>query len=299
LPLYHVGGLAILLRACLYGTAVVLHDGFDVERVDDNLATESVTIISLVPTMLHRLLPYARPGRWPQLRLVLLGGAAAPNELLADPRALHLPVATTYGLTEAASQVATQPPETSTLKPGSAGRPLLFTELRIAGDDGATAPAGAIGEVCVRGPAVFAGYYGDPTATTEALRGGELRTGDLGYLDDDGDLWLVQRRSDLIVTGGENVYPVEVETVLAQHPAVSAVCVAGVDDAEWGQRVAALVVATSSLTAEEVMDFARQRLAGYKVPRLIRFADALPLTGSGKVSRAAVGALLAEGEPVP
>jgi O-succinylbenzoic acid--CoA ligase len=299
LPLYHVGGLAILLRACLYGTAVVLHDGFDVERVDESLAAQGVTIVSLVPTMLHRLLPKARPGQWPQLRLVLLGGAAAPGELLATARALKVPVATTYGLTEAASQVATLTPEAAVLKPGSVGRPLLFTELRIAGDDGATVPAGTIGEVCVRGPAVFAGYFSDPTATANALRGGELHTGDLGYLDDDGDLWLVQRRSDLIVTGGENVYPVEVEMVLAQHPAVSAVCVAGVAHPEWGQRVAALIVASSPLTVEEVTDFARQRLAGYKVPRLVRFAGALPLTGSGKVSRATVAALLAEGQPVP
>jgi O-succinylbenzoic acid--CoA ligase len=299
LPLYHVGGLAILLRACLYGTAVVLHDGFDVARVDESLAADGVTVVSLVPTMLHRLLAQTRPGRWPHLRLVLLGGAAAPEDLLVAARALNLPMATTYGLTEAASQVATQTPEMSALKPGSAGRPLLFTELRIVDDNGAVLTAGAIGEICVCGPAVFAGYYGDPTATADALRGGELHTGDLGYLDDDGDLWLVQRRSDLIVTGGENVYPVEVETVLAQHPAISAVCVAGVADAEWGQRVAALVVTTALLTAEEVADFARQRLAGYKVPRLIRFAGALPLTGSGKVSRAAAATLLAEGEPVP
>lgn len=294
MPLYHVGGLAILLRACLYGSAVVLHDGFDPARVDRSLATEQVTIVSLVPTMLHRLLPLASAGRRPSLRLVLLGGAAAPAALLADAHAAGLPIATTYGLTEAASQVATQSPDRTGHKPGSVGRPLLFTRVRISGEDGATLPPGEVGEVRVSGPTVFAGYYDEPVATAEALQGGELRTGDLGYLDADGDLWLVQRRSDLILSGGENVYPAEVEGVLAAHPAVAAVCVVGLPDAEWGQRVAALVVPAAPVAAETLLAYARSEMAGYKVPRLVRFADALPLTGSGKVSRPDVVAALLE-----
>lgn len=300
LPLYHVGGLAILLRACLYGTAVVLQDGFDPDRVDRSLAHDQVTLVSLVPTMLYRLLPQATAGRWPALRLILLGGAAASEQLLRDAAGTGLPVASTYGLTEAASQVATQEPAQAQRKLGSAGRPLLFTHLRIAADDGGDLPCGEVGEVCVAGPSVFAGYFRDDTATAAVLQDGELRTGDLGYLDDDGELWLVQRRSDLIVCGGENVYPAEVENVLATHPAVEAVCVVGLPDDEWGQRVAALVVANEPIAAAELAGFAREHLAGYKIPSLMRFAQVLPLTGSGKVSRPdVVTHLLAELERVP
>ncbi len=288
MPLYHVGGLAIILRACLYGTAVVLHAGFDVNQVDASLRKQQVSIVSLVPTMLQRMLRSSDPRQWPAMRLVLLGGAAVEPDILAAARSAGLPVATTYGLTEAASQVATMTPDQANHKPGCVGRPLLFSELRIVDDDGQPVAAGTIGEICVRGPNVFAGYYHDDDADQLALRSGELHTGDLGYLDDDGDLWVVQRRSDLIVSGGENVYPAEVEQVLANHPAVSAVCVVGLGDPEWGQQVAALVVADTTLTAADLEGFARQSLAGYKVPRTIRFADALPLTGSGKVSRSAV-----------
>jgi O-succinylbenzoic acid--CoA ligase len=139
------------------------------------------------------------------------------------------------------------------------------------------------------------GYYNQPDATAQVLRNGELYTGDLGYLDQDGDLWVVQRRADLIVSGGENVYPAEVEQVLLTHPAVQAACVVGVEDAEWGQRVAAAVIIRdgASLTTDELMAFCRVRLAGYKQPRLLRFVDALPQTGSGKIQREAVARLMA------
>lgn len=293
LPLYHVGGLAVLFRSCLYGAAAVLQEGFDLDAVNRSLNEEAITLVSLVPTMLYRLLP-ARAG-WPErLRLVLLGGAAASPELVAQAAAAGVPVATTYGLTEAASQVATMLPEEVRRKPGSVGRPLLFTEVRVVDDSGAPVPAGEVGEVVVRGPAVMAGYYGEPEATAGALRNGWLHTGDVGYLDDDGDLWLVQRRSDIIVSGGENVYPAEVEAVLRAHPAVAAAAVVGLPDAEWGQQVAALVVPGEGQTvsAEALRRFARERLAGYKLPRRITFVEELPQTASGKVARAAVRALL-------
>lgn len=292
MPLYHVGGLAIILRACLYGTAVVLQDGFAAERVDSSLRQQDVTLVSLVPTMLHRLLDMAEPRQWTALRLILLGGAAAPVELLHAARDAGLAVATTYGLTEAASQVATMPSDLAAEKLGCVGQPLLFTQVRIADESNATVDTGAVGEVCVRGPSVFAGYYGDVEATAQTLREGELHTGDLGFLDPDGDLWIVQRRSDLIVSGGENVYPAEVEAALVRHPAVSDACVVGLADAEWGQRVAALVVCEGPATAGELIAFAKASLAGYKVPRTIHFTKALPLTGSGKVSRSAAIDLL-------
>ena len=305
LPLYHVGGLAIVLRCCLYGTTVVLHGGFDPAAVSSALDTQAVTLVSLVPTMLRRLLEARGERRFPEnLRCVLLGGAAAPATLVERSLALGVPVATTYGLTEAASQVATATPDEVRGKAGSpamgvghfVGKPLMFTQVRIAGANGHAQPPGEIGNIEVRGPTVMAGYYHWPEATREALRNGWLHTGDIGYLDEDGDLWVVQRRSDLIVTGGENVYPVEVENVLLEHPRVEAACVIGVEDEEWGQRVVAAVVAAegSSLTEAELAAFCRGRLAGYKRPRVYRFLTSLPQTASGKIQRDAVAAWLSQ-----
>jgi len=300
MPLYHVGGLAIILRSCLYGTAVDLHPRFDVEAVNRALDGGRVTLVSLVPTMLHRLLEArnARPFP-PALRCILLGGAAAPLPLLEQCRDLEIPVAPTYGLTEAASQVATGTPEEAWRKPGTSGRPLLFTDVRIAGEDGQRLPAGAVGQILVRGPTVMRGYYAQPQETARALRDGWLHTGDLGRLDDDGALWVLQRRSDLIVSGGENVMPAEVEATLLEHPGVGAAFVLGLPDPEWGQRVVALVerqnedASSATLTATALVAFCRERLAAYKCPRDVRFVDCLPRTASGKVRRDEARALAA------
>ena len=324
LPLYHVGGLAVILRSCLYGTAVDLHPRFDLASINRSLDQKPISLISLVPTMLHRLL--ASRDHWPaSLRLILLGGAAAEPELIARanrlPRRartgvqnsrqsshwLHQPdtatsgspstgsagdfedggplVAPTYGLTEASSQVATMPPEAASRKPGSVGKPLIFTQVRIVDDQQRPLPAGEIGEIMVSGPTVTPGYYPTPSLSAPS---GFWPTGDLGYLDADGDLWVVQRRSDLIVSGGENVYPAEVEAVLREHPAVAAVCVVGLPHPEWGQQVAAVVVTGGPLTEAELLAYSRERLAGYKLPRLIRFAPELPQTASGKIARQVV-----------
>lgn len=289
LPLYHVGGLSIIIRGILHGVTVDLMPRFELEAVNQALDTLPVTHISLVPTMLHRLLESRTT--WPaSLKMILLGGAAASPELLARAREAGVPVATTYGLTEACSQVATMRPEDVLHKPGSVGKPLMFTSVRVVNENGEPTGPGEYGEIVVSGLTVMQGYYGDPEATAKALRDGELHTGDIGYLDEDGDLFVVQRRSDLIVSGGENVYPAEVEQVLRQHPAVSDVCVVGVENAEWGQQVAAAVVLKPGVLVDKdgLIVFCRERLAGYKLPRRILFVDALPQTASGKIQRAAV-----------
>ena len=288
LPLYHVGGLAVLFRACLYGTAIVLHDGFDTTAVRRSLRDDGITLVSFVPTMLSRLLhEELTSDDTPALRLILLGGAAAPDSLLAEARAAGLPMAVTYGLTEAASQVATLLPDDVGRKPGSAGKPLLFTTVAVVDDDGCELPPGQPGEIVVRGPTVMAGYYRDEAATAATLRDGRLHTGDVGYLDADGDLWLLDRRADLIVSGGENVYPAEVERVLREHPAVALAAVVGLPHPDWGQQVAAAVVLRSpgAATPDELLAHCRARLAGYKRPRRLVLRDELPQTASGKVQR--------------
>lgn len=294
LPLFHVGGLSILIRAVLYGITVDLREKFEVETINHALSHEDITLVSLVPTMLYRLLEN-RSGDWnPKLRLVLLGGAAATPELMARCIAENIPIATTYGLSEAASQVATTLPGDAVRKPGTVGKALMFTELKIVDENGNPQKSGDYGEILVKGQTVMQAYYNNSDATAKTIVDGWLHTGDIGYLDEEGDLFLVQRRSDLIVTGGENVYPVEVEAVLRQHPAIKDLAVVGIPDAEWGQKVAAAIVIAEgeTLNDTDIEKYSREHLAGYKIPRLIRFVDDLPLTGSGKIQRNAVRELM-------
>jgi o-succinylbenzoate---CoA ligase len=301
LPLYHVGGMAIVLRCCLYGTTIILQNGFDLETMRAALEKHPVTLVSLVPTMLYRLME-ADVTFPDSLRMVLLGGAAATPELVKKCIERNIPVATTYGLTEATSQVATLLPEDVPQKPGSVGKPLMFTSIRILDEHGSSPRPGKYGEIVVSGPTVMAGYFEHEDKKT--LRDGELYTGDIGYLDKDGDLWIVQRRSDLIVSGGENVYPAEVETILRLHPAIEDACVVGTPSAEWGQQVTAAIVlkANTFATADDLIQFCRSKLAGYKCPRRVAFFDRLPQTASGKIHRQAVAERLAqqaEADPAP
>jgi o-succinylbenzoate---CoA ligase len=325
LPLYHVGGLAVVFRSCLYGTAVDLHPHFDLDTINHSLDNKPITLISLVPTMLYRLLQSRT--YWPaSLRLILLGGAAADPELVKQANALPrsvtgnqysviggqsqftihnsqftIPlVAPTYGLTEASSQVATMLPEEAARKPGSVGKPLLFTTVKIVDEQGHECPPGTVGKIVVSGPTVMDGYLSKADLTClvnernlqsrsrQNLSG--LDTGDMGYLDEDGDLWVVQRRSDLIVSGGENVYPAEVEAVIRDLEGIAAVAVVGIPHPEWGQQVAAAVVLHEGLKLSEadLLTYCRERLAGYKMPRQIRFVSELPQTASGKIARTAV-----------
>jgi O-succinylbenzoic acid--CoA ligase len=290
LPLFHVGGLSVLTRSAIYGTTAVLNDGFDAERVSAALEDEGITIVSLVPTMLHRLLEVRGDRPSPRsLRCVLLGGGPAPRALLERCAALGVPVSQTYGLTECCSQVATLAPRDALRKLGSAGRPLYPNEIRVVTDTGNDPPPGEGGEILVRGPIVTAGYWNRPDATERAFEHGWLRTGDFGTLDEEGYLYVLDRRDDLIVTGGENVYPAEVEGVLLAHPCVAEAAVIGESDAEWGQRVVAvvrLVEGADREVVDQIQAHCRAALAAYKVPREVRISEVpLPRTASGKLQR--------------
>src|SRR4051794_23292228 len=243
LPLNHVGGLSIVVRSAIYATTALVHERWDTERV--LTALEDATLVSLVPTTLARLLD-AGLDRPPRLRTVLLGGAPIPPALAGRAR---VPVTTTYGLTEACSQVTT------------GGPPLFCTRVEIAAD----------GEILVSGPTVAGG--------------GTLRTGDLGRLDERGHLHVVGRKADTIVTGGENVAPAEVESVLAEHPAVAEAAVHGRPDADWGEAVVATVVLRADASPEELRAHVAARLAPHNVPKAVSFAESLPRTPSGKLKR--------------
>jgi O-succinylbenzoic acid--CoA ligase len=257
MPLAHVGGLSIQIRSAVYGTTVVLHERFDTERAMAALMDpgERVTLVSLVPTMLSRLLD-AGLHEPPTLRRVLLGGGPIPPALLARARDARVNISPTYGMTEACSQIATD------------GVPLLGTEVRIADD----------GEVLVRGRTVAAGALGPD---------GWLHTGDLGAFDDGGRLVIAGRKADTIVSGGENVAPAEVESVLLEHPGVIDAAVFGRADAEWGEAVVAQVVLAdgASVEAEALRAHCAARLAAFKVPKRFEPVSGVPRGVTGKLLR--------------
>jgi O-succinylbenzoic acid--CoA ligase len=278
LPLAHVGGLSILTRCLLARRAVILEADADPERVLASIRRHRASLVSLVPTVLARILD-RDPAEAPpdSLRAVLLGGAAASPALLRRAADRGWPVLTTYGLSEACSQVTTQRRGTVNRGEAGSGPPLPGVELRIAEDDA----------IQVRGPTLFSGYLpddGDPF-----LPGGWFPTGDRGRLDDAGNLHVVGRRTDRIVTGGENVDPVEVERALESLPGVRAACVFGVPDEEWGEVVCAAVVPEAPDVGVNALSPAiqglREGLAPFKLPRRIAMVEALATNATGKVDR--------------
>jgi O-succinylbenzoic acid--CoA ligase len=268
MPLSHIAGLSIVIRSAIYGTTAVVHDGFEVERVAGSLAEDGITVVSLVTTMLMRLLDAGADLSGP--RAILVGGGPVPESILAEALDRGATVVQTYGLTETCSQVTTLAPEDALRKLGSAGRPLLSSHVRIRD-----------GEILIQGPTVAPGRYDES---------GWLHTGDLGYIDEEGFLYVRDRIDDMIVTGGENVVPSEVEETLLRHPAVVEAAVVGREDPEWQQAVTAVVVlaADSEVTPDELRHHCAETLAGYKVPKRVELAAALPRTPSGKLMRRAL-----------
>jgi O-succinylbenzoic acid--CoA ligase len=285
LPLFHVGGLAMMSRTAYDGGCLLLHDRFDVHAVNQAIDTEGVTHASFVATTLERVLD-ARAGRpVPEtFRLALIGGGPVPAPLLERARAARLLALQTYGLTEACSQVTTERPSEADGR--TAGPALPGLQVRIVGPDGEVLSPGREGDIEVRGPTVMAGYLNRPEATREALRDGWLRTRDVGMLDERGRLTVLSRRTDLIVRGGENLYPLEIETVIASHPAVQEVSVVGIADARWGEVPVAFVVLRPGHALPGDLDgWCRRSLAGFKVPARFITLDALPRNAMGKVER--------------
>jgi O-succinylbenzoic acid--CoA ligase len=268
LPLSHISGLGIVMRSVIYGTTAVIHDGFDVDRVAAALERDEITVVSLVTTMLTRLLEAGADLSGP--RAVLVGGGPVPEDPLEEALGRGATVVQTYGLTETCSQVTTLAPADAKRKLGSAGRPLLTTHLRI-----------QEGEILVQGPTVAPG---------RADADGWLHTGDLGRIDEEGFLYVDDRIDDMIVTGGENVIPAEVEKVLLRHPEVADAAVVGREDPEWQQAVTAIVVLTdgSQASPDDLRRHCAESLAGFKVPKRVELAAALPRTPSGKLMRRAL-----------
>ncbi len=287
---HHVGGLAILLRSVILGQPVTTVPGFEEGAVVDALRAERPTVVSLVPTMLHRLVDAGGAAAVAALRAILLGGAPAPPAAVARWVAAGLPVCPSYGLTESCSQVTVVPPGRAAECPGSAGWPHGGVRLAIRRDGaGPTwADPGEVGQIVIAGPVVSPGYLGGRARPVR--RRGPLVTGDRGRLLADGRLEVVGRADDALLTGGELVQPDEVEMVLRAHPAVADAAVVGEADPLWGTTLLGLVVAPTA-TPEELVAWCRARLPSAKVPRRVRLVGALPRSEGGKLLRRALAAL--------
>jgi long-chain acyl-CoA synthetase len=293
-PMFHLADICCQVAVSLAAGRHVILPRFDAERTIGAITLHGVTALGLVPTMINALTATLGGRQLPTLASILYGGAPMPSELIARPRTLlpQVRLWQAYGQTEASPVLTLLAPEHHLPGAGdrsrSAGQPVPGCEIVIRDPvTGAELPRGETGEICGRGDNVMSGYWNRPELTARTLADGWLRTGDGGYLDADGFLYVTGRLDDMIITGGENVYPAEVEDVLYRHEAVAEAAVIGLPDRYWGQRVHAVVVLRpgSETGDEELATFCRQWLAPYKCPRSVEFRDALPKTGAGKVNR--------------
>ncbi|WP_042354699.1 o-succinylbenzoate--CoA ligase [Bacillus rubiinfantis] len=287
-PLFHISGFSILMKSVIYGMPIVLHEKFDVEQTMRDMEEKQVTIMSVVGTMLTRVVDCIQDREFPSsVRCMLLGGGPAPLPLLKACMDKQIPVFQTYGMTETSSQIVTLSPEYSFTKLGSAGKALFPAQIRIERHDGTIANPREEGEIVVKGPNVTPGYLYRPDVVNEKFRDGWLHTGDAGYMDEDGFLYVLDRRSDLIISGGENIYPAEIESVLLAHPEVQEAGVVGADDEKWGQVPVAFIVLKNSkvISQEELKQFCASQLAKYKIPKACYFMNSLPRNASNKLLR--------------
>ncbi len=280
LPLCHIGGLSIVTRCLIARRCMVILPRFSPSDVLRAITRHNVTLLSVVPTMLHALLEQDREGVLRQLRAVLCGGAATPFPLLARAASQGVNVLCTYGLTEACSQVTVQKWQATPLARRGCGTPLRGVELGIRSDDGLPLTVGQVGRILVRGQSVMTGYLHRPP-----LGNDWLDTGDLGEIDSEGALHVHARRQDLIVSGGENVYPLEVEQALVAVTGVSDALVFGIPDDVWGALVAAALVVTEEFDWSRLESVLRERLARFKQPRRWVLVPSLPELPSGKRDR--------------
>lgn len=295
-PFFHISGLSILYKSVIYGMTAVIHEGFDAKKANEAIIEHGVTIVSVVSVTLTRMIEELGDRTFPNsFRCALLGGGPAPKPLLEACIERKIPVYQTYGMTETASQVVTLSPEYSISKLGSAGKPLFPIQLKIV-KDGKLAGPNESGEIVVKGPTVMNGYFNRPNATVEAIKDGWLHTGDIGYVDDEGFLFVQDRRSDLIISGGENVYPAEIEAILLSHPHIQEAGVTGKEDKQWGQVPIAFIklMEGTQLTASEIIQFCEARLARYKIPKTIYFVEGLPRNASNKLLRRKLVELIRE-----
>jgi len=288
-PFFHIGGLNVLTGPLLYrGGATIIDDKFDPVRALETIAREKATCAFMVPAMWAALsqVPTFDQYDLSSLRYTICGGAPCPLPVLEFYAARGIAFREGFGLTETAPIVCLLSAEDGIRKTGSVGHPAPHVAVRIVDDGDRDVPEGEPGELLVRAPNLMIGYWNRPEETAVALRGGWFHTGDLARRDAEGFLYIVDRKKDMVITGGENVSPIEVEQVLFRHPDIADVAVVGVPDARWGEALIAVVVlrpGAPAPTADDLRAFCEGKLAHYKIPRGVRALDALPRNATGKV----------------
>ncbi len=287
LPMFHTGGIGLLVLPSIHaGASAVIHRKFDAEETVRLIRRHSVTAMFSVPSIYLMLLASEAFARADLSRMRFsCGGAPCPLTIIEAFRDRGLMFQQGFGLTETAPTCLLIPSDDAFRKAGSAGKATLHAEVRVVDEDGRDVPADGVGEVWTRGPNLFSGYWRRPDATAEAFEDGWFKTGDLARIDAEGFVYVVDRKKDMIISGGENIYPAEVEDVLYRHPAVAETAVIGVPHTRWGEVPHAVVVIKPGLTlaADEVIAFCEGNLARYKIPKSVTFTDALPRNAAGKV----------------
>ena len=286
LPFYHIGGFSIIVRAFLSGASVIIPDSLKNKDVIFALKKYKPTLASFVSTQLQRLIENnIQPNK--ELKNILIGGGFTGNELSLEAIKKKWNITKVYGSTEVSSFVSAITANEILKKPLSSGKAIYPNEILIVNEKKKKVSANTRGEIIVKSPSVTKGYYKNPEETKKKLINGFYYTGDIGYLDDEGYLFVEARREDLIISGGENIVPKEVESAILNHPSVDDVFVFGFDNAEWGQEAAAAIVLKEhkEINSIELRKFLNNKLAGYKIPKKIFFIDEIPKTSLGKVQK--------------
>lgn len=288
-PLFHTGALNVFTAPLVHvgGASIICRD-FNADTFYDLLRDYPITLFFAVPTMFIALQQHARwsAADFSHLKLLISGGAPCPLPVFEKFWARGVDFKTGYGLTEAGPNTFWLPPDLVRAKPGAVGYPLMHIDVKVVTPQGDTCPPNVLGELLIRGAHVCAGYWRNPAATAEAIQDGWLHTGDLAVMDEDGVYSIVGRSKEMIISGGENIYPAEIESVLAGHPAVAEVAVIGVADERWGEVGCAIIIPIDQPpTDAEILAFAATKLAKYKLPRHIIIASELPKTGAGKIDK--------------
>ena len=285
LPIFHISGLSTVIKSAIYGMPIFLMPSFDATKINQAIQTRGVTHISVVSTTCQRLLKNLGDNRYPDtFRCMLLGGGPAPKSLLEEAAEKAIPIIQTYGMTETCSQISTLAMKDALQKIGSAGKALFTASLEIRHGD-KKLETNQIGEIVVKGPMVTSGYYDAEKANKESFLSNWFYTGDMGYVDEDGFLYVVDRRSDLIISGGENIYPAEIEDVLLSLEGVKEAGVTGIEDTEWGEVPVAFLVTEKQWSEEALIDYCAQHLARYKIPKKFYFCESLPRNATNKLQR--------------
>jgi fatty-acyl-CoA synthase len=290
LPLFHTGGLnALSIPILMAGGTVVLANDFTPEKAIENLIKYECTIVLFVPTMHHMLVKSElfQSAEFKDMKIFLSGGAPCPLEIYEAYKQKGIAFKEGYGLTEAGPNNFYIDPSEADVKRGSVGKPMLFHNVRILNEDGSETGEDEVGELAIQGNHAFSYYWKNKNATDEALRDGWLYTGDLAKRDKDGYYYIVGRKKEMIITGGENVYPLEIEHWLCSHPCIREAAVVGLPDEKWGEVVTAFIVPEEgpALSDGEVKKYCRQKLGSYKVPKNIYFVSQMPKTHVGKIDK--------------